>query len=190
MKTITFFVLTFFAVLVSADDAAQTITVFDKADIHFNPENPSQFDTDKVKAEDNGRVVATTVSIPEFETGVRITGHLEIHPIPVDPVKVADAWDRGGNIHMKIGNPPELEVIKFITSYGGYTAYDVDLSHLAPLLKGECTIKGSIDTWVSPAWKISLDLIFEPDTNIVNPAWALPLAYDMCSPTKSPVRME
>ena len=59
---------------------------------------------------------------------------------------------------------PEIELLKFITAFGGEISHEVDITHLAPLLKKECTFRAHIDTWVSPGWKIDfrIDFIIHP----------------------------
>jgi hypothetical protein len=47
----------------------------------------------------------------------------------------------------------------------------VDVTHLAPLLRGECTFRGFIDTWLSPAWRMDFELVFEPTDAAGPPDW-------------------
>jgi hypothetical protein len=154
-----------------------TIIVFNQNIIHFTPDQPNKYDTNNVVAEDNGRIISTRVLLPHYDKHTKITAYLAIHPIPKDEVSVCDPWDRAGNIRLSIKNHPDIEIIKFITSYGGFSEYAVDVSDLAPLLTDSCTIKGFIDTWLTPGWKIDFRLIFEQDENVNNPDWAAPLMY-------------
>ena len=154
-----------------------TVLIFDKNDIHFTLDEPAKYDTEKVFAEDNGRLIYTNVILPSYDKQVRITAHLAIHPIPKDAVAVYDPWDRAGNIRLCTDGKPDIEIIKFITSYGGFTEYEVDISHLAPLLKDRCTIKAFIDTWLTPAWKVDLHLIYETTEENNNPVWTSGIMY-------------
>ncbi len=141
-----------------------TVTVFDETSIYFSSEIASRENVPGIRADDNGREAVTTVTLPPYEGTVRITAHLALHPIPLDEQSVCDKWDRAGDIRLEQDNGPDIEVVKFVTSYGGFTEYDVDVSQLAPLLQGTCTFRAFIDTWVSPAWKIDFTLTFEPDS--------------------------
>ena len=39
---------------------------------------------------------------------------------------------------------------------------EVDISHVAPLLQGHCEFEVFIDTWVSPAWVVDVELVIAP----------------------------
>lgn len=67
--------------------------------------------------------------------------------------------------------------MKFCTGFGRHSILAQDVSNLAPLLKGECTIKGFVDTWVSPTWKMSFKLIYEDMAESENPSWAKGVFY-------------
>jgi hypothetical protein len=136
-------------------------TVFDNSHVHFTPDEPGRFDTLGVTADDNGRVAVRSIVVPSIHVPVRIVGHLVIKPIPKDELVVHDKWDRAGSLRLAQSDGPDVELIKFMTAYGGRTEYTVDLSHLAPLLSGELTFKVFIDTWVSPAWQVDFSLSYD-----------------------------
>jgi hypothetical protein len=58
-----------------------------------------------------------------------------------------DHWDRFGSLGVVVsGNV--VEVARFITTFGvAAPAWDYDLTDLAPLLRGNLTVQGFIDTW-------------------------------------------
>ncbi len=157
--------------------ADTTVTIFNDHHIHFTPDDPSRYDTELVTSDDNGRVATRTISLPEIDGPTRITAQLVIKPIPMDELVVYDKWDRAGHVSLRVDDTP-LELIKFITAYGGRTEYEVDLSHLAPLLTGPVIIDAFIDTWVSPAWQVDLTLTHAADSTAVNPDWAMPVLYE------------
>lgn len=163
---------------VPVETEGETIEIFTGNSIHFNPDQPDQFATDAVASLDNGRVISTAVTLPELDGPVKIMAHVAIHPIPKDEVSVCDSWDRAGNVRLGRNDMPDIEIVKFITAYGGFTEYDVDVSYLAPLLRGECTIKGFIDTWVSPGWKIDFSLTFSEDAYADTPGWVQSALYE------------
>lgn len=170
--------LSFCLMITAVAQETSTVKVFTGEVIHFNQQDLDKFASDEVEVTDNGRQIARSVELPEYTDRVRITAHLEIHPIPKDELDVHDKWDRAGNIVLSKAGMTDIELVKFITSYGGYTEYDIDVSELAPLLQGECKIRGMIDTWVSPAWKLSFSLIYTPDSDAVNPDWAAGVLYE------------
>ena len=145
-----------------------SLEVFKEIVIHFTPDAPHRFDQVGVHALDNGRVMERRLELPKRlpQNGVlqlpsKITAHLKIHPIPKNDLEVRDKWDRAGNIRMVLEDNSEIELIKFVTAYGGVTEYVVDLTHLAAVLHGGRTIRAFIDTWVSPAWTIDLTFNYE-----------------------------
>lgn len=150
-------------VSVGAQAEITNYTIFDNANVHFTPDEPGRFDSGGVVASDNGRVAVRTITIPRINVPVRITGHLVIKPIPKDELIVHDKWDRAGSLRLAQAGGPDVELIKFMTAYGGRTEYAVDLTHLAPLLSGELTFKCFIDTWVTPAWRVDFSLAYDTD---------------------------
>jgi hypothetical protein len=116
--------------------------------------------------------------MPSMMSPSRIIAHLVVNPIPKDEVSVCDPWDRAGNIRLSIPGQPDLKLIKFITAYGGRTEYNIDISDLAPVLSGPVTFKAFIDTWLSPAWTVDLDLRFATDSLERVTQWVLPVMYE------------
>ncbi|MEE9442403.1 MAG: peptide-N-glycosidase F-related protein [candidate division Zixibacteria bacterium] len=139
-----------------------SIEIFQKNDIHFSLDEPSKYATTEVLSADNGREIYSEKQLPTIGDQMRITAHVELNPIPKDEITVHDKWDRAGNIRLSKDGMADIEIVKFITSYGGHTVYNVDVSHLAALLQDKCVFKGFVDTWVSPAWKVDFSLKFEP----------------------------
>ncbi len=150
--------------------APETVVIFSEENIRFKPDD-TLLCSEGVTADDNGRVITTSVDLPVYEGPVKITAHLTLYPIPKDIQFVHDKWDRAGNVRLAIDDGPDIEIVKFITAYGGFTEWEVDVSHLAPLLKGKGTVRAFIDTWVNPAWKMDFKLEYEPTEEVVNPAW-------------------
>lgn len=154
-------------------------TVFKDNVIHFGEgADSSKYNTSAVWTTDKGNTLQSYVEIPEFEHPVQITAHVAVRPIPKDMQHVYDKWDRAGNIRLVVDGQEDIEVVKFITAYGGATEYSVDVSHLAPLLRGTCQFKGTIGTWVSPAWEMDFCLEFQQYNSGSNPNWARGLYYE------------
>ena len=151
-----------------------TVHVFYQDHIHFTPDDPSRYDTPLVTASENGREIARVLGLGAPDGPQKITARVTIHPIPNDVAAVHDKWDRAGNVQLVPEQGPPVEIIKFVTSYGGRTDHEVDVSHLAPLLRGECTFRAFIDTWVTPAWKIDFSLTFAPVAEEETPVWMEP----------------
>lgn len=153
----------------------ETVTVFLNDPVHFNPDNPGGDSRPAVLVTDNGRLISTTAELPEFAEPVRITAHVSISPIPKDHLSVHDKWDRAGSIKLISADSPDIELVKFVTAYGGQTDWSIDVSQLAPLLQGRVIVGAFIDTWVSPAWLVDFSLEFTPDSSLPTFHWVLPL---------------
>ncbi len=152
-------------------------TVFDSAMIHFNPDTTAKYSLPNLDHEDNGRIAVTGILLPDDPPPGRIHARFTIHPVPVSAREVWDRWDRAGSLRLAVDGYPDLEIVRFITSYGGRTDHIVDVSELAPLLRGRRTMKAFIDTWSSPAWRVDFSLNFEPDTLYTPPVWVQPVFF-------------
>ena len=161
------------------DFEAQTFHLFQDNMIHFSGVDSiiTKYETVRVGAMENGREIITQAELPQFDENVKITARVNLRPIPKDLLSVHDKWDRAGHVRLMRNDSVDVEIMKFMTAYGGKTEWEVDVSHLAPLLKGRCTFVGWIDTWVSPAWRMDFSLIFEKGTT-VNPDWVQPILYN------------
>lgn len=158
--------------------APVVVPVFRDVALHFHPDSAAKFAGRGVRVESNGRVARTTVTLPESRTPRRITALVTLRPVPKSDRDVADRYDRAGNVRLVLGDGgPDLEIVRFMTAYGGRTDYEVDVSHLAPLLRGRRDFRAFVDTWVSPAWRLDFSLRYTPADSFPAPTWAAPLYY-------------
>lgn len=143
------------------------VPVFEGNILHFG--NPSLYETDKVQAEDNGRILTRTLELPEYTEPVKIMATLFVQGAP----NRADDYDRAGSIYLSINGMADIEILKFITGFcGGMSYLTEDVSWLAPLLRGECTLKAFIDTWGSPGFQIDFELNYSVAPDSVSSTWA------------------
>jgi len=162
----------------AADERTRTLEVFRDNTIHFDEADSLKFETIQVSALDKGRVIYTYREFADPMRDVRITARVETRPIPKNVMEVHDRWDRAGNVRLSTEHGPDVEIVKFITAYGGVTTHEVDISHLAPFFTGPCVFKGFVDTWSSPGWEMDFELSVTPDMNQDNPTWGQPLFYE------------
>ncbi len=155
----------------------EVVTIFEQAMVHFNPDTVSKYSTPTLGHTDNGRIATTTVPLPDQPPRGRIFAHVTLHPVPKTDREVYDRWDRAGSLRLMADGLPDLEIVRFMTSYGGRTDHVVDVSDLAPLLRGRRQLGAFVDTWVSPAWRIDLALSYQPDTLYAPPVWAEPVFF-------------
>jgi len=165
----------------------RTVVVFEDVPIHFDQESPDPDPGDDVAHEDNGRVAVRTVALPAAGAGTRIIARVTVRPIPKDEISVHDPWDRAGNVRLSLPGVPDIEIVKFVTAYGGATEHEVDVTHLASVLRGERAFRGFIDTWLSPAWTLDLTLSFENADGGLDPPpdWVLPILHEPSATAES-----
>ena len=154
--------------------------VFRNDSIFFSQESPDTSTAGAVTALDSGRVIVRTMQMEPPREPTRILARVVTRPVSKDEVSVHDPWDRAGNVRLSRPGGPDIELVKFVTAYGGVTEHEVDVTHLAPLFRGACTFKGFVDTWVSPAWTMDFTLSFEYEERNARrePAWIEPLLYE------------
>ncbi len=168
-----------------------TIRVFEDATVHFHPDSSAKYVTAGVTAEENGRIASALCLLPEWTEPHRITALLTLKPIPKSAREVFDRWDRAGNIRLALDGGPDIEIVRFMTSYGGRTDHEVDVTHLAPLLRGQRRIRAFVDTWVSPGWRIDFALRYTPAAEQSPATWAAPVCYtDALTGEEMPEGME
>jgi hypothetical protein len=73
---------------------------------------------------------------------------------------------------------PDLEILKFVSAYGGDTVFEADVTHLAPLLAGEREFKAFVDTWTDPGWRLDFAIVRDGTLGGGDePAWADAVLY-------------
>jgi hypothetical protein len=152
----------------------EVVSLFSDVTIHFTPDDSTLYDSPFASARDKGRIMATYQEMATGRGPGSVKLRLQVRPIRKDIRNMVDRWDRAGWIRLLKPGMAPVELVRFMTAYGGATDHEVDITHLAPLLEGHCEFEVFIDTWVSPAWKVDADLVFSPLTTggVDPPAWA------------------
>jgi Peptide-N-glycosidase F, C terminal/Peptide-N-glycosidase F, N terminal len=153
------------------------VPILDGAMLHFLPDSAAKFALPGQTAEENGRVLRVRAPLPAPAGPGRILARVTVHPVPKDDRTVYDCYDRAGNVRLITPGRPDLEIVRFMTAYGGRTDHEIDVSELAPLLRGERELRAFIDTWSSPGWRVDVSLVYRPDSTYDPPVWAVPVYY-------------
>ncbi len=161
------------------EELSATITtpIFHQAVLQFAPDSAARFVQPGQTATDSGRVLISEIQLPEPLGPHRIRAFVTVQPIYKDDQTVYDRWDRAGNLRLVVDGRPDLELVRFITPYGGRAEYNFDVSDLGPLLHGRQSFRAFVDTWSSPGWKVDVLLRYEPDSTWDAPNWAAPVYY-------------
>jgi hypothetical protein len=112
--------------------ADATVTAFDKKEVFFGGKNEN-------------RTVDAPATFPADGEYSKIILHLSL----ACPQSKCDWWDRFGTLGIVKGDTV-VELARFITPYRLGAKWDIDVTSLRPLLKGDVTVRGFIDTWVGP----------------------------------------
>ncbi len=152
-----------------------TVAIFHDCPLAYAPDSAAARRVPGVVFEDGGRTARTVVTLPDPTGPVRITALVTVRPVPKSDREVFDRYDRAGSVRLVADRGPDLEIVRFITPYGGRADYEVDVTALAPLLRGRRVLRAAIDTWTSPAWRIDVALRYEPVATYDNATWAAPL---------------
>ncbi|MFH2051460.1 MAG: peptide-N-glycosidase F-related protein [bacterium] len=158
---------------------AETIPLFRDVTLHFTPDDSTAFDSPFASARDKGRIMATYREFPVRSGPARVTLALAVDPIRKDIRNMHDRWDRAGWVRLVKPGMAPVELCRFMTAYGGAIRHEVDVTRVLPLLEGHCEFEVFIDTWVSPAWTVDVDLIIEPMRHggVDAPAWTAGLLF-------------
>lgn len=142
--------------------APESISLFDGVTVHFTPDDSTRYDSPFASARDNGRIMSTYREFQQRTGPARVTLLLEVDPIRKDIRSMHDRWDRAGWVRLVKPGMAPVELCRFMTAYGGAIEHEVDVTRVLPLLEGYCEFEVFIDTWVSPAWVVDIELILEP----------------------------
>jgi hypothetical protein len=147
-----------------------SVQVFSDLVIGFDTTIVDGFEKDGIKYYQQGQRMEKTVKLPGVTAQTKITATLHVE-------KFYDDMDRLGNVHLKLVDGTRVELIHYITSFGGKTDHPEDVSYLAPLLQGDATICIYLDMWRTSAFKAGLKIIFEENSTQTNPKDVKPLFY-------------
>ncbi|MCB1181897.1 hypothetical protein KDM41_00535 [bacterium] len=159
--------------------APHTLTLWDDAVIHFAPDDSLAYEAPFADPRDSGRVNRTYRELPPLAGPQQVTLRLKVSPMRKDIRNMHDRWDRAGWVRLVKPGMAPVELCRFMTAYGGEITHVVDVTRAWPLLTGHCEFEVFIDTWVTPAWTVDVDLVFTPDAvgAVDPPRWTTGLVF-------------
>ncbi len=132
----------------------------------------------------NRRTVDTDVVLPDVNLAYQmVTLHIGLSC----PTGGCDWWDRVGRVSIVeaagTADEREIEIARFVTPYRVGGDFQIDVTDVSPLLRGEQTVRLFIDTWVGPGsdqgtgWLVDLSLDYtggipSPEPYAVIPIWS------------------
>jgi hypothetical protein len=125
--------------------------------------------TDQYFGSEDKRTIRADVEFPEEGDWVQIGMYFRLD---CPESGRCDHWDRTGSVHLIQNEDTEseekIEILRHITPYRIGMAQYVDVTALAPILKGTQTLTSFIDTWVGPGhaqgegWRVTVRFVFYP----------------------------
>ncbi len=166
----------------------QQVTVLEGVAFGWNEQAPPMTELDGLVIRQQGQVIERRLALPAAPTNqrdaVRLVAIVEIEPVITtehEQPRIADPWTRLGHVGVVLGppgaeNPVVVELMRFITPFGGAARFEQDVTSYAPILSGETTLRLHVSTWFSPAWKATLRLEYRPgEAGYRRPKLVLPL---------------
>src|SRR5262245_1640610 len=165
----------------AAAPADSTIPVIDGASIGYDENATDGSPQGPYRVFKNGQIIEAEVELPAAPVNQRDARRIVVS-VDIEPAIIteggkrrpADPWTRLGKVTCVLpaatdGTKPkpgaeqhpdiqELELVRFITSFGGPGTFSQDVTSLAPLLQGKVKIRAFIGTITSPAWKVTVTL--------------------------------
>jgi hypothetical protein len=122
-----------------------------------------------------GQTIRREAALPDPPTmpssTPRITAEVTVRPeytLSEGRLRPNDPWNRLGAVTVLDrrgrGKPVEVELVRFVTGYGGPGTFTQDVTALAPLLFGARTFDVYVSTFTEePAWEVTFRLIYHYD---------------------------
>lgn len=184
----------------SDDREPRVIAVFDAVALELDRDLPEPAMRDGYVLRSAGRVAERTLMLPgpatELRGTPRITATVAVQPRLVHPApglrpgaaqesrvaRPGDPWTRMGNVTVLLPSEGEesieVELMRFITGFGGAGTFTQDLTALSPLLQGEVTLRVMMTTYMNPGWDVSLTLTYSDEAGYRRPALVAPLFHE------------
>ncbi len=158
--------------------ADETFPVFERVRLAWDQSIKQPLSRGPYVVRSEGQVVETTIRLPDHPAdqrlAQRIVAEVRVRPVLVehDGHKTAgDPWTRVGSLSVvrPAGPAPapapgtpgvEVELMRFATGFGGLGTFVQDITPLAPLLSGECTLRLYVSTYSNPGWEAEAYLTY------------------------------
>jgi hypothetical protein len=154
------------------------VPVFEEAVIHWQEGEPEVSESDGYNIRHAGQTIERRVELPaapvDQRDAKRIVIRVELEALmsTIDgKLMPNDRWTRLGNVTVRLpgepddtGEPPQIELIRFVTGYGAGGVWERDITSLAPYLHGEQSLRAFVSTYSEkPGWKMSVSLLYSDE---------------------------
>lgn len=179
------------AMVAGTDSPKRTISVFDGEIIGWKKDRPEIVVDDGFVARFDGQSAIRAVELPEAAPPgspavPRIVARVRIEPVgAAGRQRPNDPWPRLGRV--TVG---DVEIMRFVTGFGGSAEYEQDVTALAPAMGGPRSVRLFLSTFSDePGWRASLELEYEAGAAAARrPSFARQVIDDPHVTADSPVR--
>ena len=110
----------------------------------------------------NTRVVYDTVVLPH---DISAYGNINLHVYLNCAGGGCDPWDRLAHVRLsKLNSPNWYEIARYVTPFGIACDWAFDVSDYRYMLTDTVVLESFIDTWVNPAWLVTLNFEYQAGT--------------------------
>ncbi|MDY7108820.1 MAG: peptide-N-glycosidase F-related protein [Planctomycetota bacterium] len=155
-----------------AAGAVERFSIFDAEAVSHDPDLEEPVERDGLTVMEFGQKIQATVLLPpppaDQREARRIVATVRVEPILTrvgGRVRPGDPWTRIGSASIVQsgegeGEATEIELMRFITGFGGPGVFEQDVTPLAPLLTGPTTFRLFISTYLDPGWQVTMTLTY------------------------------
>lgn len=157
--------------------APETVVLFSEVPVQYDVDLPDGTPSGRVVLRDHGQTIEGTAFLPPAPANqrlaTRIMATVTLRPAPPDvgadgKVKPGDAWTRAGSLSVVVPGEQgaadkEVELMRFVTGFGGPGTFRQDLTCLGPLLSGKQKLRLYISTYSKPGWIAGAALEFSAE---------------------------
>jgi len=184
----------------SDDTATVTVTVFDTIALEYDGEQTEPAERGDVVIRQFGQIAERTIDLPPMPKNQRDARRI-VATVTVEPrlkehedgrFRPGDPWPRLGSVNIVLPDAErgavdeegydaqeKIEIMRFVTGFGGPGTFTQDVTELAPLLTGEQTVQVLISTYMSPGWNVSVTLTYSKHgVGPRRPVFAMPVLQE------------
>jgi hypothetical protein len=179
------------------DASARTVPVFDGVALEYVEEQTQPVQQGNAIIRQFGQIAERRIALPSMPRDMRDAQRI-VATVTVEPrlkehadgrYRPGDPWPRLGSVNVVLpgvepGTVDEegydaqntIEIMRFVTGFGGAGTFTQDVTPLAPLLSGEQTLQVFISTYMNPGWDVSVSLTYSNrGVGPRRPVFALPV---------------
>lgn len=179
------------------DDPSPTVKVFERVALDYDEDQTEPVRSGDLVFRQFGQIAEKQINLPPMPEDMRDARRI-VATVTIEPrlkehddgrFRPGDPWPRLGSVNVVLPNAEpgavtedgyddqsKIEIMRFVTGFGGPGTFTQDVTALAPLLSGEQTMQVFVSTYMKPGWDISVTLTYSKrGVGPRRPVFALPI---------------